>query len=62
MACTSVAAPAVTLKPSCDGDERGAVASEQIAAMDVVATVPEELVLATQAGEGWAARLTAAMG
>lgn len=58
MACTSVAAPAVMLKPSCDGDERGAVASEQIAAMDVVATVPEELVLATQAGEGWAARLT----
>eukprot|EP00964_Phaeocystis_antarctica_P143879 scaffold109519_cov54-Phaeocystis_antarctica.AAC.2 len=29
--------------------------------MEVVATVPQELVLVTHAGEGWAARLTEAV-
>ena len=57
-ACAGITAPRVALKPESEEDERGAVASEAFAAMDIIATVPQELVLATHAGEGWAARLT----
>ena len=53
-----VVAPKVAMAPESDNDERGAVTTEAVAAMEVLATVPQELVLATHAGEGWAARLT----
>ena len=53
-----ITAPRVELAPASDVDERGAVALEYFAAMDVVASVPHELVLTTHAGEGWASRLT----
>jgi len=57
-ALAGVAAPRVVLAPAGKADERGAVALSPFSPMDVVATVPRELVLTTPAGEGWASRLT----
>ena len=53
-----IVAPKVALAPESEADERGIVATSAVAAMEVVATVPQELVLSTHAGAGWAGRLT----
>ena len=53
-----IVAPKVALAPESEADERGVVAASAVAAMEVVATVPQELVLSTHAGAGWAGRLT----
>ena len=53
-----IVAPKVALAPESEADERGVVANSAVAAMEVVATVPQELVLSTHAGAGWAGRLT----
>ena len=56
-----IVAPKLAMAPESEADERGVVATEAVAAMEVVATVPQELVLVTHAGAGWAARLTEAV-
>jgi hypothetical protein len=54
-----IVASKLALAPESEAeDERGVVATSAVAAMEVVATVPQELVLATHAGAGWAGRLT----
>ena len=56
-----IVAPKVALAPESEAEERGVVATSSVAAMEVVATVPQELVLVTHAGTGWASRLTEAV-